>query len=149
MLVLSVELLLGSSNDVLPSSHSWLAAFLPLAFPGLVGFELLNRLVDDLHQVLLEGLLLENKAVLVPDEVGHLGIPAVLLHAALEEAEHVLVVGVLGELELAAVVHELAELLGVALAQLVHSDLQLLLLDVVVLFVLRPARETLPREAAP
>jgi hypothetical protein len=47
-------------------------------------------------------------------------------------------------LELATVIHEFAELVGVTLGQLIHSDLELLLLDVVVLFVLRSARQTLP-----
>ena len=115
---------------------------------ALLVLELLDGLADDFHKVLLEGLLLKDKAVLVPDEVGYLGVPAVLLHAAFKQAEDELVVGVLSELEFAAIVHELTELLGVALAQLVDSDLQLLLLDVVVLLVLRAARQTLPRQAA-
>ena len=118
-------------------------------FAGLfLRTQLLDWLADDLHEVLLESLLLKDEAILVPDEVGHLGVPTVLLHAAFEQPEHVLVIGVLGELELSAVVHELAELFGVALAQLVHGDLELLLLDIVVLFILRPSRETLPRETA-
>lgn len=168
MLILCVELfLLGTRDDVLASCDSRLA-LLPLAFAGsllhnlisgyyivesfgVAGFfvfQLLDGLVDHLHQVLLQGFLLKDKAVLVPDEIGHLGVPAVLLHAALEQPQYILVVWVFGELEFAAVVHKLAELFGVALAQLVHCDLKLLLLDVVVLFVLGPAGETLPRETA-
>lgn len=115
---------------------------------SLLVLQLLDWLADHLHQVLLEGLLLEDKAVLVPDEVRHFRVPSVLLHASFKQPEHVLVIGVLCELELAAIVHELAELLWMALAQLVHSDFQLLLLDIVVLFVLRSARETLPGETA-
>lgn len=121
---------------------------LSLLFPGLLVLQLLDRLADDLHEVLLECLFLEHQAVLVPDEVRHLGVPAVLLHAALEQPQDILVIGVLGELQFAAVVHEFAELLGVALAQLVHGDFELLLLDVVVLLVLGAAGETLPRETA-
>lgn len=113
---------------------------------GLIGLKLLDGLADDLHEVLLESLLLENKPVLVPDEVGHLGVPPVALHATLEQTQDVLVVGVLGELKLAAVVHELAELLGVSLAELVDGNLELLLLDVVILLVLGAPGKTLPRE---
>ena len=122
------------------SGFTWSSALLVL--------DLLDGFADDFHKVLLEGLLLEDKAILVPDEIGHLGVPAVLLHAALEETEDVLVVRVLSELKLAAIVHELAEFLGVALAQLVNGDLELLLLDVVVLFVLGTAWEALPRQTA-
>ena len=129
-------------------SYRGLSGGLLLFLSSLLGLEFLDGLADDLHEVLLEGFLFEDEAVLVPDEVGLLGVPAVLLHAALEEAEHVLVVGVLRELKLPAVVHELAELLGVALAELVHSHLQLLLLDVVILLVLGTAWEALPGEAA-
>jgi hypothetical protein len=117
-----------------------------LTVAGLISLKLLDGLADDLHEVLLEGLLLEDKTVLVPYEVRHLRVPPVALHAALEQTQDVLVVGVLGELELATVVHEFAELLGMSLAELVDSNLELLLLDVVILLVLRAPRETLPGE---
>ena len=108
----------------------------------------LDGLADDLHEILLEGLLLEDETVLVPDEVGHLGVPAVLLHATLEQTKDILVVGVLSELKFAAVVHELAEFLRVALAQLINGNLELLLLDVVVLLVLGASWKALPRKTA-
>jgi len=113
-----------------------------------LSLELLDGLADDLHKILFERLLFEDEAVLVPDEVGHLGIPAVLLHASLEQPEHEFVVGVLSELQLAAVVHELTELLRVTLAQLVHGHLKLLLLNVVVLFVLGASGKALPGQTA-
>lgn len=121
---------------------------LSLLFASLLVLQLLDRLADDLHQVLLEGFFFEHKAVLVPDEIRHLGVPPVLFHASFEQPQNVLVVGVFSELQLAAVVHEFAELLGMALAQLVHSDFELLLLDVVVLLILRASGQTLPRETA-
>ena len=171
-MVLSVTVCLGSRDNALASHDRWLDLLFPITRPllqnliiliysdrilvsllcGVAGFlvlQLLDRLVDDLHQVLLKLFLLDVQAIFIPDEVGNLGVPAVLLHAALEEAEHKLVVGVLSELELATVVHEFTELLGVVLAQLVYCYLELLLLDVVVLFVLGTPRETLPRESAP
>lgn len=100
--------------------------------------------VDDFHEVLLESLFLEHQSVLIPNEVWNLGIPAVLLHAPFEQTEDEVVVRFFCELQLSAVVHEFLELVRMSLAQLVNSDLQLLLLDVVVLFVLGATRETLP-----
>jgi hypothetical protein len=112
------------------------------------GLEFLDRLADDFHEVLLECLLLKDEAVLVPDEIRHLGVPAVLFHASLEQPKHKFVIWIFSKLQLAAIVHELTELLWVALAQLVYCDLELLLLNVVVLFVLRATGKTLPRQAA-
>lgn len=108
----------------------------------------LDGFADDLHQVLLQSLLFKDKTVLVPDEVGGLGVPPVLLHAALEETKDILVIGVLSELKFAAIVHELAEFLGMSLAQLINSDFKLLLLDVVVLLVLRASWKALPWKTA-
>jgi len=71
---------------------------------------------------------------------------SVPLHAPFEQANHVSIVGILSEAKLSAVVHVLLELFGVTLAQLIHSDFQLLLLDVIVLFVLASPRKALPGE---
>ena len=68
------------------------------------------------------------------------------LHAAIEETETGLVVGLLLELELSAVLHVLTEFGGVAPAELLERRLNLLLLDVVVLFILRATWKSLPRE---
>ena len=54
-------------------------------------------LLDDAHHLSLDGLLLESEAVLVPDEVRRARIELVSLHAALEQANNVAVVGVLSE----------------------------------------------------
>jgi hypothetical protein len=108
----------------------------------------LDGLADDLHEVLLESLLFEHKTVLVPDEVGNLRVPTILLHATLKETKDVLIVGILGELEFAAVVHELAEFFRVALAQLIDGHFELLLLNVVVLLVLGAPRKSLPGKTA-
>ena len=66
------------------------------------------------------------------------------LHATLEKSNAGTIVGFLLKLELAAVLHELAELIWVAAAQFFQTGLYLLFLDVVVLFVFGAARETLP-----
>ncbi len=57
-------------------------------------------------------------------------------HARLEEADALPVVGLLLELQLAAVIHVLFEFSGVTSAELLKGCLNLLLLDVVVLFIL-------------
>ena len=119
-----------------------------MSFPGFLVLQLLNGLADHLHKILLECFLLEDQAVLVPDEIRNLGVPAVLLHAALEQPQYVLVIRIFGELKLAAVVHELTELLWVALTELIHSNFELLLFDIVVLFVLRSTWQTLPWKTA-
>jgi hypothetical protein len=62
------------------------------------GLEFLDRLADDFHEVLLQRFFFKDETVLVPDEIGHLGIPAVLLHASLKQPKHKLVIRVLGEL---------------------------------------------------
>lgn len=91
-----------------------------------------------LHEIHLKSLLLKNESVLVPDEVGHLGVPTVLLHAPLEQTKDIGVVRVVSELKFATVQHKFSELLWVTLGQLIHCNFKLLLLDVVVLLILRP-----------
>ena len=60
------------------------------------------------------------------------------LHAALEEGQTGLVVGLLLELERAAVLHELFEFGGLATAEVLQRGLDLLFLDGRVLLVLGP-----------
>jgi hypothetical protein len=72
----------------------------------------------------------------------------VLLHAALEQANDVAVVRILGEAETAAIMHELLEFLRQVLAQVVDGRLLLLLLDVGVLLGLRSAGQALPGQRA-
>ena len=48
---------------------------------SLLGILFGRSLIDDVHHLPLDGLLLQNEPVLVPDEVRRLGIDVVLLHA--------------------------------------------------------------------
>ena len=68
------------------------------------------------------------------------------LHATFKQADDVAVVGVLGEAEATAVVHELLELFGLIAAEVFDGSLLLLFLDVGVLFSLGAAGQALPRE---
>lgn len=97
-------------------------------------------LADDVEHRILEGLLVLAEAVLLPGVVEDGAVEVVPLHAVLKEGETGAVVGLLLELEGSAVLHVLAEFGGVAAAQLFKRCLNLLLLDVVVLFVLRATR---------
>lgn len=72
--------------------------------------------VDDLHKVCLKRLLLKFESILVPDKVGHLWVPSILLHASLKQSKDELVVWILSKLELSAVIHELLELVGMSFA---------------------------------
>lgn len=103
-----------------------------------------NRLVKCPNHVLLEGFLLKNQAVLVPNEVGHLQVEGVPLHAGVKQVQNVPVVGIVHELERAAVLHEFLELSGLVLAKLANFNLLLLALDIVIFLVLGTAGETLP-----
>ena len=104
-------------------------------------------LLDDLEHLLFNQLLLQHKPIFVPDEVGLFGVDTVFLHAAFEESDDVAVVGVLGEAEASAVVHELLEFLGLVLAELLDLHLLLLFLDVGVLLGLRSSWKSLPWES--
>ena len=88
------------------------------------------------------------ESVLLPGIVVNVGIELVSLHALLEEAHADLVVGFLLELEGSAVGHEVVELLGHSLAELFECGLELLLLDILILFVLGLAWKSLPRKLA-
>lgn len=69
-------------------------------------------------------------------------------HARLKKANAGPVVRLLFKLERAAVLHELSEFTWVAPAQFLKRRLNLLFLDVVVLFILAPTRQALPRQRA-
>ena len=70
------------------------------------------------------------------------------LEATLEHVESGLVVRLLLELEGPAVIHELFEFVRVTTAELLKGRLNLLLLNVVILFVLRATRESLPGQTS-
>jgi hypothetical protein len=109
-------------------------------------FCVVNRFLECSQHVLLQSLLLKHQSVLVPNEVRGLQVEAVTLHASIKQIQDVPVVGVIREAQLAAVAHELFELLGLVLAKFLDGHLLLLAFDVVVFLVLRPSRESLPRE---
>lgn len=111
-------------------------------------FLLLHRLVDNLHEILLKSLLFQNKAILIPYVIRNFGVPSVLPHTPLEQADDECVVWLFGELQFAAIVHEFLEFLRVSLAELIYGDFELLFLNVAVLFVLGSSWETLPGERA-
>ena len=115
---------------------------------SLIGFFLGRFLVDDADHLALDGLFLENEAVLVPYEVGCLRVTVVLEHAVLEQLDDVIVVGVLSEAQSSAVVHELAELIGLVLAQLIDWGFLFLFLDGCVLLGLGSAWQALPWQRA-
>ena len=99
-----------------------------------------------IHHLPLNGLLLKDQSVLVPDEIWELRVETVTLHAALEQVYDVAVVGVLGEAQTSAVVHEFLELLRLVLAEFLYGRFFLFLLDICVLFGLGSAWEPLPRQ---
>lgn len=103
-------------------------------------------LADNVEHTVLEGLLVLGEAVLLPGVVVDAAVQVVPLHAVLEEAKAGPVVGLLLELQLAAVLHVLTELGRVSTAKLLQRSLNLLLLDVVVLFILGATWKSLPWE---
>ena len=111
-------------------------------------FESALLLVDNIHHLPLDGLLLEHQSVLVPDEVRGLCVDLISLHAVLKQVNDETVVWILSETEVSAVVHELFELLGLIFAKFFNRNFFLLLLDVGILLSLGSAGEALPWERA-
>lgn len=70
------------------------------------------------------------------------------LQAFFEEAQTVLVIGLLLELQAPAIDHVIVELLRHSCAEILKARLQLLVLNILVLFVFVAAGQALPREAA-
>ena len=120
-------------------------------FHSLISFTsllLVGLLLDDVQHLPLDGFFLEYKSVLVPNEVGVLGVESVLLHATFEQANDVPVIWVLSEAQASAVVHELSEFIRLILAQVIDGGLLLFLLDGCILFGLRSSWKSLPWERA-
>jgi hypothetical protein len=103
---------------------------------------------DNSHHVLLKCLFLKEKAVFVPDEVGSLPVVVVALHAAFEKSQNETIVGVGGETEAAAVLHEFLELAGLVHAEFVDSNFLLFALDVIIFLILGASGKSLPGEGA-
>jgi len=93
-------------------------------------------LANDVEHTVFQGLLVFGEPVLLPGVVKDACVQAVPRHAALEEVEAGAVVGLLLKLQGAAVLHVFTELTWMATAELLKRRFDLLLLDVVVLFVL-------------
>ena len=107
-------------------------------------FRLLSNYIQ---HALLQLLLVLAKSILLPGVIDYLRIQVVALHALLEKLNAELVVWFVFELETAAVLHEVLELAGVPLAELVEGGLELLLLNILVLFIFVFARLVLPWQA--
>lgn len=97
---------------------------------------LLRLLVDDGKHACLERLLVLKQTHLLPLVVEHLGVHIVALHAFVEEADAMAVIRLGIELKAAAVFHILFELERAAAAKVVKRCLELLLLDILILFIL-------------
>ena len=67
-------------------------------------------------------------------------------HTLLEQPYYIFVVRVLVKLQNSTVLHELFEFRWMAFAQFLESGLYFLFLDIVILFILAPTWQTLPRE---
>ena len=105
-------------------------------------------LADDVEHTVLQGLLILWKSVLLPSVVEDASVEIAYRHTVLKKATAKPVVGLLLELELSAVLHELLELVRVTAAELLERQLDLLLLDSCVLFILGSTWESLPGELA-
>ena len=104
--------------------------------------------MDHLEHLLLDEFFFQDQPIFVPDEIWLLWVDIVFLHAALKKTNDIAIIGVLGEAETTAVVHELLEFLRLVLAELLNLDLLLLFLDVGILLSLGSAGEALPWERA-
>jgi len=105
-------------------------------------------LSNDTHHLGLQLLLVLAQSVLLPGVIHDLGVKVVAGHAVFKQANAVFVVGLAVEFQSAAVLHELLEFGGVALAELLKGCLDLLLLDGRVLLVLGASGKALPGQAS-
>jgi hypothetical protein len=71
----------GGGGEEEESRHGALRGVLVL-LGSLLALLLDGLLLDDVHHLSLDGLLLEHKAVLIPDEIRHFGIEITLFHAS-------------------------------------------------------------------
>jgi hypothetical protein len=127
----------GANALILLLSH----VLLSIESGGLVGwlhgiFDGCWLLAYDVENRILQRFFVLAQTVLLPGVVRNLGVKLVPLQAALKHVKCGLVVGLLLELEGAAVVHKFFELVGVPSAELLEGRLNLLLLNVIVLLVL-------------
>lgn len=100
------------------------------------------------EHTILECLFVFGEEVLLPRVVANRRIQVMPLHALFEKAKTILVVRLLLELQTATVDHVVVEFLRHALAQVLQPRLQLLILNILILFVFVAAGQALPRQAA-
>ena len=101
-------------------------------------------LLNNLEHLLLDLLLFYSQPILLPNKFWLFGAETISLHAALEETNDVTIVGILGEAEASAVVHELLEFVWLISAELLNGYLLLLFLNISVFFLLRSTSKSLP-----
>ena len=120
---------------------SW---FLLINFAFVLPIFFLWLLVDDVQQACFEGFLVLAQPILLPGVVEDLHVKVVALHASFKETNARLIVRFLLKSECSAVVHEFFELGRITSAQVFERQFNFLLLDCSVLFILRPAGQSLP-----
>ena len=115
---------------------------------GVCDGGVLRSFANDVEHTVLESFLVLAQSILLPSVIEHVCVKAMPLHARREEADARSVVGLLLKGERSAVLHELSEFDGVTSAELRQRRFNLLLFDVVVLFVLATTGQTLPWEGS-
>ena len=100
----------------------------------------------DVHQAGLEGCFVFGEPVLLPGVVVDVHVEVVAHHTPFEETDACFVIRFLFKLEGPTIFDKFSEFRGVASAELLEWDLDFLLFDGGVLFVLVSARQSLPRE---
>ena len=119
------------------SWHDWIIG---------VCFTLYNfwLLANDIEHGRFQKLLVFGKSVLLPSVVQNLGVQVITLHALVEKWNAVFVVWICLELQGTAMLHILLEFYGIAFAELIQTCLELLLLNIFVLFIFVLAGKILP-----
>ena len=107
---------------------------------------LFGLLLDDIHQTVLQSLLVFRQPILLPSVIENDRVKVVSLHAALEEPNACLVIRLLLKFQRPAVLHEVLEFVRMSAAQLFKWRLDLLFLDCSILFVFASSGKALPWE---
>jgi len=103
---------------------------------------------DYVQNTVLQSFLVLTESVLFPCIITHIDVKAMPDNTLLEQANEVLVVWLLLKLKDPTVLHELLELRRIPFAQLLQCGLDLLLLNIVILFIFASAWQALPRQAS-
>ena len=105
------------------------AHFLTSSFRRISLVLLYCLLIDYIHHLLLDGLLLHLKSVLIPDEIRRLRVESILFHTRFEKASDITIIWILGKTKATTVMHKLSELLRLVFAKFVDGRLLLFFLD--------------------